>query len=224
MKANNTSRRNTKASDDKGEIGIGTMIVFIAAVIVAAIAAAVLINTAGNLERQASETGQETTDEVSANIFVRDIVGHVEDNADSGDDVITSVNFTVSLAPGANAIDFQHLMLQWRTNDTLQDLSFKAAQANADNIGDECSELEDGYCVINVKQADDGDDYSVLAPGDRVHVHVALNNEDGNFEEHEVLWPRTTLDAMFMPEDGTPVQTGFTAPSSFGGSSWIVLK
>lgn len=72
MKANRNARNE---SEDRAEVGIGTMIVFIAAVIVAAIAAAVLVNTAGNLQRKAQETGDETTQEVSGNLFMRDIIG-----------------------------------------------------------------------------------------------------------------------------------------------------
>lgn len=57
-------------------MGIGAMIVFIALVLVAGIAASVLIQTAGMLEKRGMETGQQTTAEVSTGIKITDIEGH----------------------------------------------------------------------------------------------------------------------------------------------------
>ena len=63
--------------NDRGQVGIETLIVFIAMILVAAIAASVLINTAGFLQNQASETSQDSEDQVSNQVLIISSVGEV---------------------------------------------------------------------------------------------------------------------------------------------------
>ena len=49
-----------RASDRRGEMGVGTLIIFIAMVLVAAVAASVLINVVDNLQEQASDVAEDT--------------------------------------------------------------------------------------------------------------------------------------------------------------------
>ena len=63
--------------DDRGQVGIETLIVFIAMILVEAIAASVLINTAGFLQNQAAQTSQDSEDQVSNQVLIISSIGDV---------------------------------------------------------------------------------------------------------------------------------------------------
>ena len=99
------------STQDRGQVGIGTLIVFIAMVLVAAIAAGVLINTAGMLQAQAQQTGEETTSEVSDVVQVQEVIGSDVAAPDyfgtkgSENGKINLLNVSVRLASGSDPIN-----------------------------------------------------------------------------------------------------------------------
>ena len=87
--------------DDLGAIGIGAMIVFIALILVAAVASAVIIQTAEKLQQNAQEAGEGTKDAISSKVM---IVNAVRGGAND-------VDVTVELAPGSD--DVTAANVQW---------------------------------------------------------------------------------------------------------------
>lgn len=58
--------------DDRGQIGIGILVMFVAMIIVSAIAAGVIVNMAGMMQSQASDAGEQAVDQLVDGVQVQD--------------------------------------------------------------------------------------------------------------------------------------------------------
>src|SRR5438552_6799630 len=106
---NDTPVRGTfyrRCGRDRAEVGVGTLIVFIAMVLVAAVAAAVLINTTGSLQQRAQSTGKEATQEVASNIKVYNIYGDVSSGK------VNVLRLNTGLSAGALPMDMQQVVVR----------------------------------------------------------------------------------------------------------------
>jgi len=78
--------------DTEGSIGIGAMIVFIALILVAAVASTIIIKTAEELQQNAENTSSDTRQQISGKVSVADVYVKTTadtDNADADDDATT---------------------------------------------------------------------------------------------------------------------------------------
>lgn len=86
-------------SETLAAMGIGAMIVFIALILVAAVASAVIIQTAEKLQQNAQTTGEQTQDQMASKILPLSIV---VDNAGT-------LRMTWELAPGSESVAFGNI-------------------------------------------------------------------------------------------------------------------
>ena len=164
----------TDKTQERGQVGIGTLIVFIALVLVAAIAAGVLINTAGFLQSQAEATGQESTDQVSNNIQLVSASG----NGDFGDQQVEDVTATLQLAPGSDPVRLEELDGDGNFDELAVEVEVFGADlaAEEDDGTFDTDLLEEGETVTLTFGADVGE--SDLDAGDE--AEVVITTEDGS--------------------------------------------
>jgi archaellin len=86
------NERMNRNDNESGSIGIGAMIVFIALILVAAVASTIIIKTAEELQQNAENTSSDTRQQISGKVSVADVYVKTTadtDNADADDDVTT---------------------------------------------------------------------------------------------------------------------------------------
>jgi len=170
--------RNTDDTE-RGQVGIGTLIVFIAMVLVAAIAAGVLINTAGFLQTQAEDTGTESTEQVADNLNVITQVGNVSDS-----DMINELRVGVQPAAGADDINLAELTVQYVSDDDFanivvgNDSSETNVQASGDTSPDDIalSTASEANYLVDVITAENEDDVVMTDNADRYEIVIPLSD------------------------------------------------
>lgn len=206
MKAN---RKTLWANDTRAQVGIGTMIVFIATILVAATAAAVLIDTSGKLQERSSQTGNEATDQVSSNLIVKGIYGDRTLTTGS----LLRMNITLGLAPGAESVDLAQAKILYSNGNTRAELDNTATHNGNDNF-------------VAVQLRDPKNTFAtatpVMSPGGLVNLEINL--EDLNAGAGLTLAERADITILIIPEVGAPVHADFTAPASYGSDKVIELR
>jgi archaellin len=153
-------------------------------VLVAAIAAGVLINTAGFLQTQAEATGEESTAQVSDRLQVVSQSGNVTNNQ------VDQLNITVAQAPGASNIDL---------NETTIEL--------IGTQGQETLGLDATGVTIDIFTGDPGD-VVLTDSSDRADIGIDLNQVYGLLDGGD------SLSLTFTTASGATTTTELRVPTT----------
>ncbi|ELZ82831.1 archaellin/type IV pilin N-terminal domain-containing protein [Haloferax larsenii] len=199
-------------TEDRGQVGIGTLIVFIAMVLVAAIAAGVLVNTAGFLQATAEDAGQQSVNKVTNRVDVVSVHGVV--NATSSPSTVDNVNLTVRLAAGSGSVSLNNTSIKYLSADTATTLTNNNS-VTADNI-DWANSSPNEFAVRKI--ADDDTSFPILnGQADRFEVVINTSVVEGTSKNGLQTGESVTLE--ITSRNGGTSQVILTMPQQLAGKS-----
>lgn len=207
-------------------VGIGTLIIFIAMILIAAVAATVLINTAEELQSRAKTVGTQTIREVSAGIAVDSVTGFTNEDKT----YIDYLALTIRPRAGSKDIDLSLCTLSILYNNlTILTLDNDLVSAvNTDNTSVFYTPVTSGssytvmgnttnttFGVISIHDPDGSiTNTNGMNSGDRCILIVNLSSiiVDGS---NRGLPARQTISGTLTPEIGIKAGYDVTAPAVF---------
>lgn len=201
----------TDGNGDRGQVGIGTLIVFISMVLVAAIAAGVLINTAGFLQSSSEATGQEASDSTSNRVQIVSVTGE----SFTSDNDIGVVRITVKAGPGAGNIDLHTATVQWvGPSGSYYQLAAGGASGNPD-----------GRFGISTVQDNDGSQPVLNDAQDRFTLTLDMGSDDsvGGQTFGQELPEGESATIRITTASGATTTRKIVAPPTVSDESSVVL-
>lgn len=203
------------SQDERGFVGIGTLIVFIAMILVSAVAASVLIRTGELLHQRANKVGLQTTREISTGLTVIDVIGYTNE----GRDHLIYLAITVRPRSGSEDIDLKNTVLYLKY-DKLVVLTFSNA------TGHVAKKVDPEGVFHTLDSPLNGTTYGVIAIHD---VDQSIYNNGGmNLGDKAVIIvnlsatfnstgipPRASISGSLVPEVGAPGTFDVAAPCVF---------
>lgn len=178
-------------------MGIGTLIIFISLLLVAAIAAGVLIQTSGSLQEKALTTGDEARAQISTNAVVIEVAA-----TDGQDKTVENFTSIMKLAPGSDAIKLEEALLTFNTFNSSVTLTYGGLQSDSNNFSTDAAN-ENGTFTVDYLQKGSNWVEDNLQRGDVVKLFYAAPRP---IEESE------DISQVFIPKIGTPTSTQFITP------------
>jgi len=150
--------RGTVSGD--GFTGLEAAIVLIAFVVVAAVFSYVVLGAGFFTTQKAQEVVHTGVQQASSTL---EIVGNVYGTAPQAGDPINTINFTVALAPGGTAIDFDKVVLTYSNATQLETLTNKGNQTSGSVGAGEWGIVRIDNTVTDDNTLEKGEQFQIMA-------------------------------------------------------------
>jgi len=195
-------RKPRLARMEDAEMGVGTLLIFIAMILVAAVAAGVLVQTAYTLQQQAETTGDQALQEVATGLKVITIYGMTTADPLTGSLTITDLYLKVSLTAGSPVINLIHLIVEITDGYDDESLSYDDVTSVATTF--DATQVRDTYPYNTWTATDVG-----VTQGDIALLHIDLTAQGGDMS----LTIQQDFQGLLIPKHGIPTLVMFTTPS-----------
>ena len=182
----------------EAEMGVGTLLIFIAMILVAAVAAGVLVQTAYQLQQQAETTGEQALMEISTGLKTLAAFGVTDANLTT----VTDLYLKIELAAGSPVINLYDLVIEMSTGAV--DISYVYTNLTAGVGTFNVTQIRDTY-PSNIWTASDVG----ITQGDIALVHIDLDaNGMGLVTQQEA-------NLLLIPKHGIPTYLDVVTPSVY---------
>ncbi|MEM0156007.1 MAG: flagellin [Thermoplasmataceae archaeon] len=216
-------------SDVKSETGIGVLIIFIAMVLVAAVAATVLLHTVSVLELKATQTGTTTIDQVSGGIAVKQIIGYDSANPPAAGGVKFLAIFVAPLS-GASSVNLGNVSISLSINGDTSVLVYNSSLFNDVSQSGTVNLFGLGIWSNLSSAKHDATNFGVIAyfnPTGRLTANFpTISGDDQAIIALNVtnafgtnITQGMQVSGQITPEAGTPALIDFNAPVAFNSKS-----
>jgi flagellin FlaB len=202
---------------NRGEMGIGSLIIFIAMILVSGIAASVFFQVMNTLQQQALETGRETMKDVASGLEVSHVTGKT-----NGDNITQLAIFTSTITASID-VDLNNAYIKisdtnkeailYYDSDYFNNSLSNGLFSTLDLSGLDASHF--GIIVIRDRDNSCSATNPVLNSQDIVALMINASNSFGNGTPSSGIETRTKMQGGVYPERGMRGVIGFTTPSTY---------